>query len=119
MVDEEYRAKGVNLKLTENKKRIRYGCDSCKRRNIATEKFIGFCHNELYLCGECRTNLQTWDNKVVTDLAEQLHDKYEEFSQEEGWETQKKCRVQFKHLPEKNKVVMIKLAGYLLEYHIK
>lgn len=49
------------------------------------------------------------------NLAEWLHDTYEEISKEAGWDTQKKCKVKFKDLPEKNKLVMIKLANKIIE----
>jgi len=45
------------------------------------------------------------------ELAKYLHDNYEFFSKEEGWETQKDCRVEFDDLPEKNKLVMVKVAN--------
>ena len=48
-------------------------------------------------------------------LAEWLHNNYEEISKEQKWETQKKCRVKFKDLPEENKKVMLALAKRILK----
>ena len=38
-------------------------------------------------------------------LANELHDKYEQFAEEEGWKTQGVCKVHFDNLPEANKYV--------------
>ena len=43
-----------------------------------------------------------------------MHDQYEEISKKESWKTQKKCRVEFKDLPEENKKVMIELAERII-----
>jgi len=44
------------------------------------------------------------------ELAEWLHNQYEEISKEVGWNTQKECKVGFNALPDKNKSVMLRLA---------
>ena len=48
-------------------------------------------------------------------LAIWMHEQYEEISKQVKWETQKKCRVEFKDLPEENRKVMIALAKRLLK----
>ena len=47
-------------------------------------------------------------------LAEWMHNNYEEISKQQKWETQKKCQVKFKDLPEENKQVMIELAKRII-----
>ena len=54
-----------------------------------------------------------WTDEAM--LAEWMHDTYEEIAAGEGWETQKDCKVLFDDLPEKNKAVMLKVAGKLLD----
>lgn len=44
------------------------------------------------------------------ELAEWLHDTYEEISKKVNWKTQKKCQVKFKDLPKENQSVMLKIA---------
>jgi hypothetical protein len=46
----------------------------------------------------------------VGEIAEWLHNNYEEISKKENWKTQEKCRVKFEDLPKENKEVMLKLA---------
>lgn len=48
-------------------------------------------------------------------LAEALHEKYEEFASETGWQTQDGCTVPFDQLDQKNKDTMLMLAGFILE----
>jgi hypothetical protein len=43
-------------------------------------------------------------------MAEWFHNNYEEIAIEEGWQTQDKCRVEFKDLPESNRATMIKVC---------
>lgn len=43
-------------------------------------------------------------------MAEWFHNNYEEIAKAEGWQTQDKCRVEFKDLPENNKITMIKVC---------
>lgn len=43
-------------------------------------------------------------------LATWLHDAYEQISKDVGWNTQDKCKVKFKDLPDKNKSVMLRMA---------
>ena len=47
--------------LLKNKPKIkrhkRYGCDYCKR-DMPTEKFIGYCGHILWICGQCIKKLQ-------------------------------------------------------------
>jgi len=50
---------------------------------------------------------------LVEELAKKLHERYEELAVEVGWSTQEKCRVPFDELPEKNKLVMLKLAEWI------
>ena len=49
-------------------------------------------------------------NMKTIELAEWLHNNYEEISKKEKWKTQESCQVKFNDLPEENKKVMIKLA---------
>lgn len=44
------------------------------------------------------------------ELAKWLHDNYEIIAKEVGWNTQDKCKVEFKDLPKENKTVMLRLA---------
>lgn len=39
-----------------------------------------------------------------------FHNNYEAIAKEVGWQTQDKCKVEFKDLPEQNKQVMIKVC---------
>ena len=48
------------------------------------------------------------------ELAEFLHNIYEELSKEKGWKTQKKTQVKFADLPKENKEVMTDLAQIIL-----
>jgi hypothetical protein len=43
-------------------------------------------------------------------LAEWLHNSYEDISKEVGWKTQESCRVPFDKLPKENQRVMLRLA---------
>lgn len=52
--------------------------------------------------------------KTAEEIAEKLHNVYENSSKMAGWETQEECRVPFKDLPEKNKAVMISMGHYVL-----
>jgi hypothetical protein len=47
---------------------------------------------------------------LPNELAKFMHDRYEEHSKQEGWETQSNCRVEFDDLPIENKSVMILVA---------
>jgi hypothetical protein len=49
-------------------------------------------------------------NMKTKELAEWLHDNYEEIAKKKSWETQKSCKVKFEDLPEENKQVMVSLA---------
>ena len=48
-------------------------------------------------------------------LANWMHDQYEEISMEKGWDTQKKCKVEFEDLPEENREVMFELAKRIIK----
>ncbi len=50
------------------------------------------------------------------DLAKFMHEVYEEKAVSHGWQTQKKCRVPFDDLPEKNKETMIAVAEQVYGY---
>jgi len=43
-------------------------------------------------------------------MAEWFHNNYEEIAKAEGWQTQDKCKVEFKDLPESNRTTMIKVC---------
>lgn len=49
------------------------------------------------------------------ELAEWLHENYEEISKEENWETQKECKVNFEDLPRENVRVMVELAKRIIK----
>lgn len=49
-----------NITLSTTKHRMRYGCDYCKKREVATEGFIGFNGNVLWICGKCFKKLSEW-----------------------------------------------------------
>jgi hypothetical protein len=51
----------------------------------------------------------------LKELAEYLHNQYEIFSKQQGWETQKECRVKFDDLPEANKRVMCLVATSIIQ----
>jgi len=72
------------------------------------------------------TNIEEWDKikKHIDDvkgidvynMAKEFHVIYEQESMEEGWNTQKKCRVSFDKLPEKNKKVMLRTCARMIEW---
>lgn len=43
-------------------------------------------------------------------MAEWFHNNYEEIAKAEGWQTQDKCKVEFKDLPESNRTTMTKVC---------
>ncbi|MCK9320331.1 hypothetical protein [Methanoculleus sp.] len=43
-------------------------------------------------------------------MAKWFHKNYEEIAKAEGWQTQDKCNVEFKDLPESNRTTMIKVC---------
>jgi len=47
-------------------------------------------------------------------LAEEFHRTYENFAEYNNWKTQRKCRVKFDDLPEKNKETMIDTCQHIL-----
>jgi len=55
-------------------------------------------------------------SKKIYELAKFMHDRYETLSKDEGWETQNECKVDFDKLPEKNKRVMLGVAGSVVGY---
>ena len=59
--------------------------------------------------------IRTYDGE---EIAKWLHLNYEKFSEEDGWTTQKKCQVDFDDLPEKNKIVMLKMGTCILQRFI-
>jgi len=44
------------------------------------------------------------------ELAEWLHDNYEEIATKKGWDTQDNCKVKFTDLPKENQAVMYEMA---------
>lgn len=55
------------------------------------------------------------EHKLMTLIAIHLHNKYEKHSKRYDWKTQKKCQVKFDDLPDKNKIVMLKVARDVLD----
>lgn len=53
--------------------------------------------------------------KTIKELAIFMHDTYEELSKDMGWQTQETCKVEFDNLPNRNKCVMLGVAGKVLE----
>lgn len=51
----------------------------------------------------------------IVDLAEWMHNNYEEIAAKENWQTQKKCKVKFMDLPIENRRVMMELAKRIIE----
>ena len=54
--------------------------------------------------------------KTDEQLAEELHNAYEQYSKNAKWNTQKKCQVKFKYLPQENQIVMISIARLIKEW---
>ena len=52
----------------------------------------------------------------VKQLAKTIHDFYEIHSRDIGWETQRKCKVDFDDLPIENKLVMLRIANWLISW---
>jgi hypothetical protein len=48
------------------------------------------------------------------ELAEWLHEQYEEIAKEKGWKTQESTQTKFDNLPKKNQQTMIELAFRIL-----
>ena len=48
------------------------------------------------------------------DLAEWLHEQYEEIAKDKGWKTQESTKTKFENLPEENKKTMIELARRII-----
>ncbi len=49
------------------------------------------------------------------NLAEWLHNAYEDEAARIGWKTQKDCRVEFDKLPRENRIVMVNIAERIIE----
>jgi hypothetical protein len=49
------------------------------------------------------------------EIAKNWHNCYEKVAQQEGWQTQKDCRVEFDKLPEKNKRVMLMVSKFFMD----
>ena len=60
-----------------------------------------------------KITLEIKDN--MEDLAIFMHEEYEIASRDEGWDTQKKCRVPFHELPKENQTVMLKVADAVIK----
>jgi len=56
------------------------------------------------------------EQQEILDLAKFMHIEYENYAKDVGWKTQKKCKVLFEQLPEKNRKVMLYVAEKVLEY---
>lgn len=46
----------------------------------------------------------------TNELAEWLHNSYEEIAKRKKWNTNKSCKVKFNELPEENKQTMVSMA---------
>lgn len=58
-----------------------------------------------------KLNLTNVSNRFSPEqMAEWFHNNYEEIAKSEGWQTQDKCKVEFKDLPESNRTTMIKVC---------
>jgi len=49
-------------------------------------------------------------NMKTNELAEWLHNSYEEIAKRKKWNTNKSCKVKFNELPEENKQTMVSMA---------
>ena len=52
------------------------------------------------------------------ELAKWLHDNYEAVAEEQNWNTQQSCKVEFDTLPDANKRTMIEIADRLLNFNL-
>lgn len=52
--------------------------------------------------------------KQVKNVAEWMHDNYEQITKGENWNTQESCKVEFDSLPKENQNVMLELAKRIL-----
>lgn len=52
----------------------------------------------------------------VIKMATEFHKIYEEEAKECGWRTNDSCKVDFEHLPEKNKKVMLRTCARMIEW---
>lgn len=66
--------------------------------------------------GKLKKNFLGKKKMMITkeELAEWLHDQYEEIAKEKGWQTQEKSRVKFEDLPKENKETMLALSEKIL-----
>jgi hypothetical protein len=75
------------------------GTDVIEREDLKNEKY---------------SHIKDWSDDVIK-LAIELHNTYEVFSKQEGWETQKSTHLKmFKYLPIENQRVMLRLADLIL-----
>ena len=58
---------------------------------------------------------KSYNKKNTLRLAKFMHEEYENMARLQGWETQEKCRVSFKALPEKNIKTMLGVAQQILK----
>jgi len=68
-------------------------------------------------CNHCRylAYAAKFYSEKDKELAEFLHENYEEVAKETGWETQDGTSVSFQHLPYENKQVMLEIASRVSE----
>jgi len=74
-----------------------------RKNRIGEEKAIYLAHELLFL-------FSVSNRFSPEQMAEWFHNNYEEIAIAEGWQTQDKCKVEFKDLPESNRTTMIKVC---------
>jgi len=61
------------------------------------------------------TSLKEKEFGDAEQLAKFMHEKYEDYAKQVGWNTQDSCKVDFFDLPQKNRMTMILVAGAILQ----
>ena len=80
--------------------RLGEGADNMEIGSLERNKFIDAMNSSLV--------------KQVKDVAEWMHDNYEQIAKGENWNTQESCKVEFDSLPKENQNVMLELAKRIL-----
>jgi len=102
---------GAKVNTTQYLQSSQTFCNECNRRCVPTDEAPQEAADRIRdLTDEDRT-------EGAREIAEKLHDLYEESAKAVGWKTQKDCQVKFNDLPEANKKVMLHTGQYV-EYLI-
>lgn len=88
------------------------------RRYDKLQETLGAGADAMEIGSEGRTqfisNYRASIAKEEKEVAEWLHNNYEEIAKGENWNTQESCKVDFDNLPEENKKVMLELSKRIL-----